>query len=255
MPDVNLVAATPEQVVVVSSAGMMAYDAHTGARNWPRTRPAALGDLRSIARQTWCWAQEAGPGSSRVFAHDLTTGERVQTPLDTQHGTVCSAVISPDTTIIAVSSCNEGTVALWALDGTTATGTPLEGAGWASAADLWSPDGRYVAAFRLDAPTSVEVIDMHNLAHIAADGVFATPSDSPILRPDDVLQTVSEDNHVVEFDPRTRQTRDTGIVLPGGHVDANVAPTTTSRCTASTTAPWSSSTPLAVRSCARSRPT
>jgi len=157
-----------------------------------------------------------------MFAYDLATGERVQTPLDTQHGTVCDSVISPDSAIIAVSSCNEGTVSLWALDGTTATGTPLQGAGWATAADLWSPDGRYVAVFRLDSPTSVEVVDANDGTRIAAEGVYATPNDSPILRADDVLQTVNEDNHVVEFDPRTRQTRDTGIVLPGG-VTANVA--------------------------------
>jgi serine/threonine protein kinase/DNA-binding SARP family transcriptional activator/WD40 repeat protein len=222
MPDVNVVEVTPEQVIASGSSGMMAYDVHTGARDWPRPRPANVSIVVDEAANL-VWAQEAGPGSSRMFAYDLTTGERAQTPLDTQHGTVCSAAISPDSAIMAVASCNEGTIALWALDGSTATGTPLAGAGWATAADLWSPDGRYIAAFRPDSPTSVEMIDTHDLTPIAADGLFATPSDSPVIRQDDVLQTVGDDNHVVEFDPRSRHTRDTGIVLPGGYVTANVA--------------------------------
>jgi WD40 repeat protein len=221
MPEVNIVEATSDAVVAIGSGGMMAYDLRTGIRRWPETRPAALSVVIDRAANV-VWAQEGGPGSSRMFAYDLATGERVQLPLDTQHGTVCHATTSPDSSVIAVSSCNEGVIALWALDGSTSTGTPLEGAGWATAADLWSPDGRYVAAFRLDSPSSVEVVDTHDLTHIAADGLFATPSDSPILRPDDILQTVGEDNHVLEFDPHTRQTRDTGIVLPGGQVVANV---------------------------------
>jgi serine/threonine protein kinase/DNA-binding SARP family transcriptional activator/WD40 repeat protein len=222
MPDVDVLAATADYVLARGSGGIMAYDAHSGAPMWSRPRAAGY-SMTVDPRAKIVWAQEGGSGSSRMFAYDLASGERVQTPLDTQHGTVCDSAIDPNSTVIAAASCNEGTIALWSLDGTTATGSPLAGPGWVTAADLWSPDGRYVAAFRLDSPTSVDVIDTATLERIGAEGVYATPSDSPILRADDVLQAVGEDNHVVEFDPRTRRTRDTGIVLPGGSVVANVA--------------------------------
>jgi WD40 repeat protein len=61
------------------------------------------------------------------------------------------------------------------------------------------------------------------MTHLAATDMYATPSDSPIMRADDVLQAVDANNHVVEFDTRTRRSRDTGVVLPPGQVVANVA--------------------------------
>ena len=208
--------------VVAGGSSMMAYDLRTGARSWPSAR--TIGPVIAIdALAHVVWAQEAGAGSSRMFAYDLATGERTQAELDGQHGTVCDAHVSPDTKTIAVSSCNEGTVALWALDGATATGAPLEGAGWASSEDLWSPDGTRVAMFRLVPPDAVEVMDVRDGTRRRAEGVVASASNSPIFRPDGVLQTVNDSNHVVEYDPETGRTHDTGIVLPGGHVTANIA--------------------------------
>jgi serine/threonine protein kinase/DNA-binding SARP family transcriptional activator/WD40 repeat protein len=208
--------------VVAGGAAMMAYDVNTGARSWPRARNVgaaiAIDPLAHVV-----WAQEAGFGSSRMFAYDLATGERTQAELDGQHGTVCDAQVSPDTMTIAMSSCNEGTVALWALDGATSTGAPLEGAGWASSEDMWSPDGRHVAMFRLEAPNAVEVSDLRDGTRRLAEGVEASAVNSPIFRPDGVLQTVNGSNHVIEYDPGTHRAHDTGIVLPGGHVTANIA--------------------------------
>jgi WD40 repeat protein len=217
------VRATPDgSQVVAGGSALMAYDVRTGAPSWPSTRTfggaMAIDPLAHVV-----WAQEAGAGSSRMFAYDLATGERTQAELDGQHGTVCDARVGPDSTTIAVSSCNEGTVALWALDGATATGAPLEGAGWASSEDLWSPDGAHVAMFRLEAPDAVEVMDVRDGTRRRAEGVVATATNSPIFRRDGVLQTVNDSNHVVEYDPNTGRTHDTGIVLPGGHVLSNIA--------------------------------
>lgn len=214
---------TPDGSIVATAASMlMAYDVGTGARRWSRARlvgPAVAVDPLSHV----VWAQEAGFGSSRLFAYDLTTGERTQRVLDGQHGTICDVRVAPDNRTIATSSCNEGSVALWALDGATATGGAVAGPGWASSGDLWSPDGVHVAAFRQGTSGAVDVVDVRDGTRVRAQGIEASASNSPIFRPDGVLQAVTTGNHVVEFDPRTRLTRDTGIVLPAGHVTANVA--------------------------------
>jgi WD40 repeat protein len=208
--------------LVVAATTLMAYDLATGARSWPEPKQAgsaiAVDPLAGVV-----WAQESGPGSSRLFAYDLVSGERAGGELNGQHGTVCDASVSPDGSTLAVSSCNEGAVALWALDGASVTGSSLESSGWASSEDLWSPDGIHVAMFRPDDPSAVEVVDVRDGSRQRARGVVASASNSPVFRSDGVLQTVDDRNRVVEFDPGTGRTRDTGIVLPGGQVTANVA--------------------------------
>ena len=216
---------TPDgsRAVVNSLTGVMAYDLRTGAALWTRVQPTAsavaLDPLHNLV-----WAQEAGAGSSRMFAYDLATGARAVPQLDGQHGTICGAKTSPNRRILALASCNEGVVALWALDGTTVFGPALDSAKWASSLDLWSPDGRYVVLFRLDDPTTVELVDVRDGTRRAVRGVNASAADAPIWRPDGKLQALIEDtNHIVEFDPRTGATHDTGVVLPGGHIQSNVA--------------------------------
>lgn len=215
---------TPDRTqVVVAGSTMMAYDLTTGARSWPRLKqvaPAvAIDPLAHVV-----WAQEAGFGSSRLFAYDLATGERTQSVLDGQHGTVCDADVSPDAKTIALASCNEGSVAVWALDGASATGPALASRSWASSEDMWSPAGGYVALFRMERPNSVDVVDTRDGSRQHAEGIMASAVNSPIFRPDGILQTVNSKNHVVEFDPRNHSTRDTGIVLTSdGHVSANIA--------------------------------
>jgi DNA-binding SARP family transcriptional activator/WD40 repeat protein/tRNA A-37 threonylcarbamoyl transferase component Bud32 len=225
--DAGALRVTPDgsQVVVasVSRPALMAYELATGAPSWPRVvavNPAiAIDPLGHVV-----WAQEVGVGSSRMFAYDLATGERGAAVLDGQNGSVCDAEVSADSRSIAVASCNEGTVARWALDGATATGTPLAPAGWATSLEMWSPDGTYVSLFRLDDPDVVEIVDVRDGTRWPAVGVTASAANAPVFRPDGVLQAVVDDsNHVVEVDPTTRATRDTGVVLPGGHVSANVA--------------------------------
>jgi len=225
--DSAILAPTPDgsQLVVngLERPGLMAYDLATGAPSWGSVQTAA----RSVAVDPDAhvvWAQEAGAGSSRMFAYDLATGARTTRQLDGQHGTVCDAQVSPDSSMIITSSCNEGVLSVWSLDGATAFGAPLEGSGWGSSLNLWSRDGSYVALFRLDDPSTVEVIDERDGTRIPAPGVLASAMDAPIWRPDGVLQTVNEDtNHVVEFDPRTRAVRDTGVELAGDDVQSNVA--------------------------------
>jgi WD40 repeat protein len=97
-------------------------------------------------------------------------------------------------------------------------------AGWTSSLDLWSPDGRYVGVYRTDTPDRVEVVDVRDGTRVRARGVTGTESDPPVFRPDNVLQSVvGEKNHVVEFDPKTRLTHDTGIALPGNTVISNAS--------------------------------
>jgi WD40 repeat protein len=214
---------TPDGASVVTAGStLMVYDVGTGAPRWSRARPVGRAVAVDPLSQV-IWAQEAGFGSSRLFAYDQTTGERTQGELDSQHGTICDVRVAPDRRTIATSSCNEGSVALWALDGATATGRAVAGSGWASSEDLWSPDGVHVALFRQATSATVEVVDVRDGTRIRAAGIEASASNSPIFRPDGVLQAVTSSNHVVEFDPRTRRPRDTGVVLSGGHVSANVA--------------------------------
>ncbi|MCU1430569.1 MAG: putative Calcium/calmodulin-dependent protein kinase [Actinomycetia bacterium] len=194
---------------------MMGYDMRSGKRLW-RHPQEANGNIFLDESAGLAWAQEPGFGSSRMFAFNLNTGERVVSELNGQHGTVCDVRVSPDGNTVAIASCNEGTIALWALDGRTATGAPLRPAGWASAADLWSPDGRYVAVFRNDVPHSLEVVDVRTGARQRAARVAGWDHSNPFFRRDGILQGVdADDRHVVEFDPTRGTTRDTGIVMPG----------------------------------------
>nr|MDP9335859.1 PQQ-binding-like beta-propeller repeat protein [Actinomycetota bacterium] len=225
--DAAAVRVTPNgsEVVVAGfdTSAVMAYDLRTGARRWPRAT-VANGDLVLDSVSNVVWAQEAGVGSSRLFAYDLATGNRIAGELNTQHGTACDARTSPDAKIVALASCNEGTIAVWSLDGTTATGPSLQPAGWSSSSDLWSPDGRFVATFKTDTPDEVEVVDIRRGKRLRASGVTASQVNTPIFRSDDVLQAVVDrTNHIVEFNAKTGQTRDSGVVLPNGAVSANVA--------------------------------
>ncbi|MDQ1520494.1 MAG: hypothetical protein QOI55_1567 [Actinomycetota bacterium] len=224
--DTGALRVTPDRSEVVAAAFdkpmMMGYDLRSGKRLWRRAQEVN-GNIFIDPLAHVVWGQEAGFGSSRMFAFDLTTGERVAEELNGQHGTVCDVRASPDNRTIALASCNEGTIALWARDGRTATGAPLEPPGWASGLDLWSPDGRYVAAFRTDSDRT-ELVDVRGGTHERARGVSASQMNTPAFRPDNVLQSVVGDkNHVVEFDPKTRLTHDTGIALPGTQVISNVA--------------------------------
>jgi WD40 repeat protein len=225
--DAGLVLSTPDGKELVVNGlvnhGLMAYDLSTGSPSWPSAQAAAFAvAIDPVAHLVW--AQEAGVGSSRMFAYDLATGARTPRQLDGQHGTVCDARVTPDGKTIVTSSCNEGLLALWSLDGATSVGAPLEGAGWGSSLDMWSPNGAYVALFRVDDPGTVEVLDVRDGTRIPAPGISASAINAPIWRPDGVLQTVDEaTNHVIEFDPRTRARRDTGVELPGTDVQSNVA--------------------------------
>jgi WD40 repeat protein len=194
---------------------MMGFDLRTGKQLW-RHPQEVNGNIFVDDTAKVVWGQEPGSGSSRMFAFDLATGERIASELNGQHGTVCDVRVSPDGNTVALASCNEGTVALWALDGRTATGAPLRPAGWASAADLWSPDGRYVAVFRNEVPRSLEVVDVRTGSRRRAPRVAGWDHSNPFFRRDGILQGVDgDDRHVVEFDPAHGTTRDTGIVMPG----------------------------------------
>src|SRR5262249_12869276 len=97
----------------VNQMGLMGYDLHTGPAS--SRHPQSVNGtifLDPVARRVW--AKEGVTGSSRMFAYDLTTGERIAEELNGQHGTVCGAQTSPDDRTVAIASCNEGTIARWA---------------------------------------------------------------------------------------------------------------------------------------------
>jgi WD40 repeat protein len=200
--------------------GMMGYDLRTGMPMWRHPQPVN-GNIFLDPTAGRVWAQEAGSGSSRLFAYDLATGERIAQELNGQHGTVCDVRASPDRRTVALASCNEGTIARWALDGRTATASALAPVGFASYNDLWSHDGRYAAVYRNGQPASLEVVDLRTGARRRVPRVVGSDTSNPYFRQDGILQGIDQHRHVVEFDPARGTTRDTGAVLPGtGEVES-----------------------------------
>lgn len=213
-----------ETLVVVGhlSRRMMAFDTATGARRW--SEAVEVGAMVALdPRSSLVWAQQAGNGSSRMLAYDLLNGRRLPGERDVQYGTVCDARTSPDGTTLALASCNEGTIAIWSLDGRASAGAAFAPPGWATAPNLWSPDGRFVATFRDGDPEQIEVVDVRDGHRHAVGGATATAGIPPAFRQDGILQIVdARSNHIVEHDPNTGATLDTGIELPG-RVSSNVA--------------------------------
>ena len=101
--------------------GLMAFDLATGAAQWDRSRAAnpmfAIDGDKQVV-----YAQEAGPGSSRLFSFDLATGQRLERILDGQHGSACSVAVAPDMSRLVLASCNDTSISTWALNGTTPAG-------------------------------------------------------------------------------------------------------------------------------------
>ncbi|MBK8332540.1 MAG: protein kinase [Acidimicrobiaceae bacterium] len=117
-------------------SGVMAFDLTTGSPKWARpvrANPTFVLDDRNQR----VIAQEAGPGSSRAFTYDLSTGERLETIYDTQHGTLCNMTVTADSRRLMMTSCNDASVGEWALDGATPAGPALSEPGWATGWNLW----------------------------------------------------------------------------------------------------------------------
>jgi WD40 repeat protein len=213
-----------ETLVVVGhlSGRMMAFDTTTGAPRWPEA--VEVGAMVALdPRSNLVWAQEAGIGSSRMFAYDLLSGRQLPGERDVQNGTVCDARTSPDGTTLALASCHEGTITIWSLDGRASAGAAFAPPGWSTAPKLWSPDGRFVATFRADDPERIEVVDVSDGRRHTVGGATAAAASPPAFRQDGILQIVdARSNHIVEHDPSTGGTLDTGIELPG-RVSSNVA--------------------------------
>jgi WD40 repeat protein len=126
--------------------GLMAFDLNSGDARWDQPRSAnpmfAIDGDRQVV-----YAQEAGPGSSRLFSFDLTTGQRLERILDGQHGSACSVVVTPDANRLLLASCNDTSISEWALDGATPAGPPFAGPGWSTGWNLWAFDGTRVALY------------------------------------------------------------------------------------------------------------
>ena len=117
-------------------SGVMAFDLTTGSPKWARpvrANPTLVLDDRNQR----VIAQEAGPGSSRAFTYDLSTGERLETIYDTQHGTLCNMTVTADSRRLLMTSCNDASVGEWALDGATPAGPALSEPGWMTGWNLW----------------------------------------------------------------------------------------------------------------------
>jgi WD40 repeat protein len=161
------------------------------------------------------WAQEAGFGSSRVFPFDLATGERLPGELNGHHGTACDVAVSPDGKSIAVASCNEGVVAVWALDGRTATGKELAPRRWAIDKNSWTPNGARVAVYQLDVAGPGYLVDVH-------DGTRRQLLDAGFLyfRPDGVVQGLARGTRLVQYDLKTAKLHETGVTFDPDAVSA-----------------------------------
>jgi DNA-binding SARP family transcriptional activator/WD40 repeat protein/tRNA A-37 threonylcarbamoyl transferase component Bud32 len=121
-------------------AGLMAFDVASGRAKWDRPKAATpLVDVDE--RSGTVFAQEAGYGSSRLFGYGIETGERTGRTLDLQHGTACDAAVVDAGRTLAVSSCNEGSVGLWSLDGSNLTSKAAAPFGWGTGSDLWGSTG------------------------------------------------------------------------------------------------------------------
>jgi WD40 repeat protein len=154
-------------------SGMLAYDLTTGLPAWPRVR--AAGSVFVIDERTGVvWATTQGNSGNRVHAFDLATGEPTGVVRDGQHGAVCDVQADRAGRVLALSSCDEGTISLWSLDGGTATAGGVAGAGWFMDEGSWLPDGSIVV-HHLDAGTVA--IDLETGAHVPFPDIAAGPTD------------------------------------------------------------------------------
>jgi len=129
--------------------GMMAFDLATGTAKWES--PRVVNPMLAIDQERYIvYAQEAGPGSSRLFSFDLNTGQRLERILDGQHGSACSVAVTPDGNRLMLATCNDTSISMWALDGTTPAGQPLAGPGWVTGWNMWAFDGSQVALYDPD---------------------------------------------------------------------------------------------------------
>ncbi|MBV9952678.1 MAG: protein kinase [Acidimicrobiia bacterium] len=138
------------------TSGLLAFDLSTGKRRWARAEPGP-GENPAVNfviddRGGAAYLQEAGFGSSRMIGYDLKTGETTGRRLDSQHGTACDSATTPSGTLLAVSSCNDGAIALWSLDGASVTGPSLGGPGRQTDFDAWSPSGHELLTYGDDDP-------------------------------------------------------------------------------------------------------
>jgi WD40 repeat protein len=129
---------------------------------------------------------------------------------------VCDARTGPDGTTLALASCNEGTIATWSLDGRTTAGAAVAPSGWTTDTNLWSPDRRFVATLPPDGSQPIAVVDVRDGGRHTVAGADASSGGSLTFRRDGVLQLVDDrSHHVIEHDPDTGRTVDTGIEVPG----------------------------------------